>query len=431
MKIKIGLALILAILSLTLSVQAQSGANRQSNQEKKKRSTETNQQTQAENSATETVSDDEIVNVNTDLVTIPVSVYDREGRFVPGLKKEDFQVFENNKQQEIAYFAPVEQPFTVALVLDVSLSTKFKIDQIQTAAYQFVMGLRPADKVMIVSFDEEVRFLSEPTNDRETLRLAINRARFGGGTSLYEAVYQTLERMKKIAGRKAIVLFTDGVDTSSRATNDADNLYQAQEFEGLIYTIHYDTYEDVQAQMRNPPILNPNPVPGSPVPLPTQTPTIPGTNIPFPQLPQRRRDDGRYPRNPSDPRYPGDPNDPRNPNPQRPNDPTNRDPRDDRDVIITGGGTTSQEYRRGREYLDKLTANAGGRLYEANSALALSRAFDQIAEELRRQYSLGYYPQTEGRFGERRNIKVKVNRPKTAVRARETYTVGKKERKGE
>lgn len=420
MKSKIGLLLIAVVLSLSFSAQAQSGANRQRGDDKKSRpaaTNQTNQQPQSETLTTEAVSEDDIVRVDTNLVTIPVTVIDREGRFVPGLVKEDFQVFENGKPQELAYFAPVEQPFTVALVLDMSRSTAFKIDQIQTAAYQFVMGLRPKDKVMVVAFDEEVLFLSEPTNDRETLRLAINKTRFGGGTSLYEAVYQTMERMKKINGRKAIVLFTDGVDTTSRKTNDADNLAKAQEIDSLIYTVRYDTYQDVQNQMSQAPILNPVPIPGAPpVSLPPSTPTIPGTNLPLPQIPQRRRDPQRDPRYPNDPRNPNDPTDPRN--------------RDDQTVIM-GGGTTTVEYRRAKEYLDKLATNTGGRLYEANSALNLSRAFEQIAEELRRQYSLGYYPPTEGSFGERRKINVKVNRKKVSVRARDGYTVGRKELKSD
>jgi Ca-activated chloride channel homolog len=421
---KIGLSFILIVLTLTSSSFAQSGANKQSpGQDKKNRSIST-PKSETENSPSAETADDttdsaDVVRVDTNLITVPVSVYDREGRFVPGLTKADFEVLENNKPQNIEYFATVDAPFTVALVLDVSLSAKFKIDQIQTSAFQFVMGMRPQDKIMIVSFDEEVRFLTQPTNDRETLRLAINSTRFGSGTSLYETVYQTLERMKQINGRKAIVLFTDGVDTTSRKTNDADNLSQAQEFEGLVYPIHYDTYEDVQNQAANPPILTPNPVPGAPIPPPNSngTLTIPGTSIPLPMpVPQqRRRDPQRDPRNPNDPRYPTDPTDPRG--------------RDNHDVILTGSGTTPQEYRRGREYLDKMALNTGGRLYEANSPLNLSRAFEQIAEELRRQYSLGYYPESEGSFGERRAIKVKVNRKKVSVRARDSYTVGRKAKK--
>jgi hypothetical protein len=302
-------------------------------------------------------------------------------------------------------------------MLDTSLSTKFKIDEIQTAAYQFVMGLRPADRVLIVSFDQEIRFYNEPTNDRETLRRAIKQTRFGGGTSLYEAVYQTFERMKRIKGRKAIVLFTDGVDTTSRSVNDADNLAQSKELDSLVYSVHYDTYNDVQNVMSDPTIINPNPVPGSPVPLPQKTPTIPGTNIPFPRLPQKQR-------------YPQPTGRTNDPTINRPDiDPTTGRPRDNRDIIVPGGGTTSPEYQRGKDYLNKLAINTGARFYEADSYGGLSRAFDQIAEDLRQQYSLGYYPAAEGEWGERRRIKVKVNRKKVAVRAREDYIIGRKETK--
>ncbi len=456
---KIFLVSIFTALTLALTIQAQSGGKpKDTDGKKNRRETPVNSAPKPEstdetkvdlpdvnqessNSAINSA-DDEVVRVDTNLVTIPVTVFDHDGRFVADLKKEDFQVLENGKPQNIEYFATTETPFTVALVLDTSLSASLKIDEMQTAAYQFVMGLRPADRVLIVSFDEQVRVLSEPTSDRETLRRAIKQTRFGGGTSLYEAVYTTLKRMEKVNGRKAIVLFTDGVDTTSRKTNDSDNLYQAQEFEGLVYPIHYDTYEDVQAQLRNPPpILNPNPIPGSPVPVPNRTPTIPGTSIPFPTLPQQNRyprgsNDPRYPRNPNDPRYPQDPNDPRYPQdprdptspPRRSDDPTNVDPRgDDRNGGgLPGSGTTAAEYRHGKEYLDKLAANSGGRLYEANSYGGLGKAFDQIAEELRRQYSLGYYPANEGSAGERRSLAVKVNRKKISVRARDAYVVGKK-----
>lgn len=435
---------ILLILTVVFFVQAQSGSKQKEPDGKKNRreQTTTNEKLvqaneseqispdeKAKSSEIVQSADDEIVRVDTDLVTVPVTVSDREGRFVIDLKKEDFEVFENGKPQTIEYFATTETPFTVALVLDTSQSAKFKIDEIQTAAYQFVMGLRPADRVMVVSFDQDVRILSQPTSDREVLRQAIKQTRFAGGTSLYEAVYAALERMNKISGRKAIVLFTDGVDTTSRKTNGADNLYQTQEFEGIIYPIYYNTYEDVQVQLRNPPpILNPNPVPGAPVPFPTQKPTIPGTNFPLPTLPgqirrPRDQDASRYPRDPNDP------NDSRYPQPsnRRDDDPTNTDPRDSGGSVgLPGSGTSAREYREGKQYLDKLAANTGGRLYQADTYGGLGRAFDQIAEELRRQYSLGYYPAVASDAGERRTLTVKVNRKKVSVRARDGYIAGKK-----
>jgi Mg-chelatase subunit ChlD len=422
------------IVFLTLSVAATAQSNRQDANDKRRNArpdATQNQQQQnqiekkAENADApekDAVTDDEVVRIDTNLVTVPVTVYDRDGRFVPDLKRDDFTVFENDKQQELAFFAATDAPFTVALVLDASRSTAFQLRDIQNAAYLFVKNLRPADRVMIVSFDEETRFLSEPTNDREVLRQAINQTKFGGGTSLYEAVNLTLERMKKIPGRKAFVLFTDGVDTTSRLATARDTIYQAQEMDVLIYGVQYDTFDDVQRQMASGvPGIDPNRIPDAPVSLPQdKTPTIPGTNIPLPQIPQRRRQRDTYPPNQQPGNFPNDPSI------NRPDDPTTTGRRrDDRDVVVASGGTTSPEYRRAAEYLGNLTSNTGGRLFHASKDGGLTQAFDRVAEELRRQYSLGYYPAIEGKTGERRRIKVKVNRQKTSVRARDGYIVGK------
>ena len=149
---------------------------------------------------------DEEIKVETNLVTMPVSVLDRDGRFVSGLTQRDFEIFENGSKQKIEYFQSVEQPFTVVLMIDVSPSTQFRIDEIQNAAISFVDQLRPADRVMVIAFDESVRVLSEPTNNRNQLRNAIQMAQFGDGTSLYEAVDNALNRqLAKIQGRKAVV----------------------------------------------------------------------------------------------------------------------------------------------------------------------------------------------------------------------------------
>ncbi|MDQ3714271.1 MAG: VWA domain-containing protein, partial [Acidobacteriota bacterium] len=120
--------------------------------------------------------DDEVIKVETNLVTFPVSVLDRDGRFITGLKKEDFQIFENGVEQQIDSFASVEQPFTVILMIDVSPSTAFQIDEIHEAAIAFVDQLRRDDKVIVVSFDEKFRVLSPATNNRSVLQNAIRKA---------------------------------------------------------------------------------------------------------------------------------------------------------------------------------------------------------------------------------------------------------------
>src|SRR2546423_11699588 len=98
---------------------------------------------------------------------------------------------------------------------------------------------------MVVSFDERINVLSEATSDRYALRDAIRRSRPGGNTKLYDAVDFVMQRMSRIEGRKAVVLFTDGVDTASRGSNYQKTLKDAEEFDGLIYTVQYDTYHDM------------------------------------------------------------------------------------------------------------------------------------------------------------------------------------------
>ncbi|HEV2763291.1 MAG TPA: VWA domain-containing protein, partial [Pyrinomonadaceae bacterium] len=134
----------------------------------------------------EEVDEGEVVRVNTSLVTIPVSVLDRDGKYVAGIRKEEFRVYEDGVEQDIAYFAQVDVPFTVALVIDTSGSTRFRLEEIQDAAVAFVEQLKPNDRVLVVSFDEEVRVHAEPTSDRRRLRDAIRETRTGGYTKLYD-----------------------------------------------------------------------------------------------------------------------------------------------------------------------------------------------------------------------------------------------------
>lgn len=150
--------------------------------------------------------DDEIIRVETNLVTMPVSVLDRDGRFISGLQQNDFKIFENGVEQKLDYFQSVEQPFTVILLIDVSPSTQFKIGEIQDAASAFVDQLRPADRVMVISFDESVHVLTPATNNRYQLKNAIRQLEFGDGTSLYEAVNYVIDnQLRQIQGRKAVV----------------------------------------------------------------------------------------------------------------------------------------------------------------------------------------------------------------------------------
>src|SRR5882724_3095094 len=116
------------------------------------------------------------------------------------------------------------------------------IEEIQNSAITFIDKLRPDDRVMVISFDERVHVLSPFTNNKYELRAAIRETQFGDGTSLYEAVDYVIEQeMKHVRGRKAVVLFTDGVDTTSRRAHYQDTIDTAEEADALFYTVWYDT----------------------------------------------------------------------------------------------------------------------------------------------------------------------------------------------
>jgi len=323
--------------------------------------------------------EDEVIKVETNLVTMPVSVLDRDGRFIPNLQQRDFKLFENGIEQKLDYFLSTEQPFTVVLMIDVSPSTRFQIDQIHQAAMMFVDQLRANDKVMVVAFDENVQILTYPTNDRFQIRRAIQSADFGDGTSLYEAVDQVLNReLTKIEGRKAIVLFTDGVDTTSRRADFDSTLRDAEETDVLVYPIRYDTENGGSGGW--------------------------GGN--------QRRGRGGYPPGNTGGGILG---------------------KILGGLIINGqpmgGGGMQGDYETGRRYLENLAQNSGGRKFEADSMLNLESSFSGIAEELRRQYSLGYYPEKVGQIGDRRQITIRVQRPNVVVRAKTSYIVGQSDRR--
>src|SRR4029453_11483567 len=94
------------------------------------------------------------------LITVPAIVIERDGRYIANLRKEDFAIYENGVEQNLAYFMSVEKPFTVALMLDVSGSTKYQLDQIREAANTFVSRLRFSDRMMAVTFDGKINLLT-------------------------------------------------------------------------------------------------------------------------------------------------------------------------------------------------------------------------------------------------------------------------------
>jgi Ca-activated chloride channel family protein len=299
-------------------------------------------------------SDDEVLRVSTNLVTVPAIVKTHRGGYVPNLHREDFRIYEDGVEQEISHFETVDKPFTIVLMLDVSDSTKIELKEIQNAAIAFLNQLQPDDRAMIVAFDNRFIKLTEATNDRKALSDAISHVEAGGGTALYDAVDATInEQLRQIPGRKAIVLLTDGIDTLSRRATYDSTLRSATEQYALIYPIQWDTPNDYLSKQLSRADNNAN-VGGVMYTTPT-------------------------------------------------------------------GEPLRKAYERGTRYLQLIAQTSGGRFQYADNLKNLNRSFSRIAEVLRQQYSLSYYPKNQAPKNGKRRIKVTVNVSDAVVHARDSY----------
>ena len=301
---------------------------------------------QKQENETQELGENDVISVDTTVVNVAVSVLEHNGRYVADLHKEDFRLWEDGVEQQLAYFAPVEKPFTVVLMLDISDSTERRLPEIQKAAIAFVEQLRPDDRVLVVSFDSRINILSEATSDRNVLRQALLTTRPGKGTRLYDAVdFVVNHRLNKVSGRKAIVIFTDGVDTFSHATA-LGTIHDLEEQDVLVYPVQFETENDVREREGD----SPNPL--------------------------------FYP---------------------------------------SGDSSRHKAYVQAGLYLGMLADRTGGHRFSAGGRDSIAKTFTSVAEALRWQYSLGYYPQPPGELGQRHKVKVRVSRSHVAVRARESY----------
>ncbi len=281
---------------------------------------------------------DEVIRIDSNLVTVPATVLDRDGRYITNLKKEDFQIFENGMEQEIALFETAERPFTVLLLLDTSGSMFSYMAKLSQVANAFVRQLRSDDQVTAAIFADNFHLLFKPTKVSDLRKdIQIQQRPDEHSTKIYDAVHDALQQMKKIRGRKAIVLFSDGGGDGTFATAK-DNFRNAEENEALLYTVQFNNFLATPPQGANKKIFY-------------------------------------------------------------------------------------QSIEAANNYMRGLAQITGGRPYRIEDIADLEKTFAQIADELRQQYSLGYYPKTEGKKGERRQIKVKMRQPNLVVRARDSYVV--------
>ncbi len=279
--------------------------------------------------------DDEIIRVETNLVSFPVSVSAKDGKFIRNLKKEDFKVFENGIEQQIEYFSPVDEAFTVVLLIDRSDSVAPIIDDVKKAAIAFVNQLRPNDRAVGIAFDRKTYILNTKVRDRETLKNSIQNMTTGAGTHLHSTIEGVINRIfRGLKGRKALIVFTDGQEAWSwdqpkgaipQFTANT-NIQAAEETGTQIYSIQFDS---------------------------------------------------------------------------------------------------NFRSKEGDKFMKDIPAKTGGMFFRADKLKDFNKVFGQIADELRFQYSIGYYPKDEPKAGERRQIKITVNQPNTTIRTKTEYIFAK------
>jgi VWFA-related protein len=344
--------------------------------------------------AAEEVGEGDVVRVETQLVSVPTVVTNSLGRPVPGLRSENFLLFENGQQQKITNFATTEAPFEIALLLDTSGSTRVDVGLIRQAANAFIDALRPGDRVAIVGFNTarqgqtvaaKVEVLSKLTGDRKLLRTAIENLGSSNGTPFYDALSRIVDEVfheappEEVRGRRAVVALTDGVDSTS--DSDFQTVRAKLARSGVAsYFIQVNTEDFVEDRLL-----------------------------------KDCQDDGRltlsakqlqryrqvfYPR---------------------------ARPEDYVDFCQMGPFERMQIsrdlYNLARREMDELAKASGGRNFLAASLQDARAAFARVATEIGTQYSLGYYPTNKARDGKFRAIRVEVQgaRDKPQVRAREGY----------
>src|SRR5437870_3353479 len=237
-KIKLIGCFVCALLSLApvAAQQDQQPANQQQ-RPRKVGSTPANANTsptnQQQKSSAEEVSEGDVVRVETQLVTVPAVVTDRNGHPLTALRAENFVVFEDGKAERLTNFATTETPFEIALLLDTSGSTREELGLIRDAANSFIKALRSGDRVAVIAFNNTTRngaplatveVVANLTDDRALLREAIEKLGTSNGTPFYDSLIRVADDVFRnppregVRGRRAIVALTDGVDSSSNST---------------------------------------------------------------------------------------------------------------------------------------------------------------------------------------------------------------------
>jgi VWFA-related protein len=306
-----------------------------------------------------------------ELVNVTATVTDQSGRFVSGLTKDDFRIVEDGQPQSISHFSADRVPVSLGIVLDTSGSMAgSKMTAAQNAIDRFLFELLDADdEIFIYRFSNQPDLVQDWTSDRRRLSAVLNRIVPSGGTAMYDAVAEAVPLATTGTRRKkAVLLISDGNDTNSSAS--VEEVKQlVRETEVLVYAIGIDGRSTTT---QNAPRI----------------PTGRRTPMPFPfPIPGRSRPPWGFPQPPS---LPG------------------------------SGGVTARDERVNVAALREITDDSGGRTEIVRSAADLDPATTGVADELSRQYYLGY-ASTGRRDGRWHSITVNVDNPAYRVRARRGF----------
>ena len=312
-----------------------------------------------------------------ELINVTVTVTDRSGRFVSGLRQSDFAIYEDDKPVEVTHFSADRVPVSLGIVLDTSGSMAGeKFTAAQDAIDRFLTALPdPSDEFFLYTFNANPDLAQDWTNDRRLVSRSLGRVRPGGGTAMYDAVAESAPMAQSGRNRKkALVLISDGNDTNSRL-QVSEVRHLLRETEVLVYAVGIDGNGEstINPGRPSPPVARP--------PIPTPFP-IPGRRggIPFPiPLPGTGGSSGGGVRA--------------------------RVGADDRVNVVA---------------LREITDDSGGRTELVRSAYDLDPATASIADELSKQYYLGY-PSPGHRDGRWHNIRVELRDNSHRVRARRGY----------
>jgi VWFA-related protein len=332
---------------------------------------------------------DEPIKLKADLVSLTASVTDRNGRVLRSLKADDFTVYEDGARQRIEHFAATEEPFTLLLLLDISGSTHADIELMKRAARNFLAELRFDDRVGVIVFSRDVEMIGEFTDPRARVVAAIEQitttpgsatSRFSTatGTSFYDAILLALEDspLKQVEGRKAIVCMSDGVDSTS-IKNYKQIAPLIERTEASIYFLELNTEEA----------------------------TLDG-------LLKDRSDPDHLNFSPSQLARYFDEFDKDSPERLR--------PREALSPLLKREINTGL-YDMARREMRDMATHTGGRDYPVKTLADLNGVYKQIADDLRSQYSLSYYPTNRSHDGRWRQIRVEVKQAGATVRSRTGY----------